>query len=419
MNTTTVEPAAGALPHADEQERLYEVSDFYDAESLLTVEERRVLARLRDFLDGQAKPLLADYWERGQFPEQLVQPLIDLDLMEPAELTGAPGVERIPARGIYQGFRIFELARTDASLATWYTSQAGLFRTAIRVGASAEQQREWMPKVIDFSLRGVFSLTEPESGSDIAGGLSTTAQFEADAAGGTWVLDGAKRWIGGASTADVLAVFARDVTDGQVKAFLVDRSAAGVTLEKIHGKTSLRMMQNAHITLDGVRVPESMRLHNVNSFRDVAAMLRAMRSDVAWIAAGLQAGAFEAALRYVTERRQFGRPLGSFQLVQEKLARMLGNVTSALSLVVRLTEQQAKGIYRDQDSALAKMQTCLLMRETVALAREVVGGNGITLDTDVGRFHADAEAVYSYEGTHEINALIVGRALTGESAFTR
>ncbi|MFF2028999.1 acyl-CoA dehydrogenase family protein [Arthrobacter sp. NPDC058192] len=411
----TVETA----PQKTAQTRLYSVCDYYDAESLLTDGERRVLGRLRKFLDEQARPLLAEYWERGEFPDQLARPLVDLDLMEPAELTGAPGASRSPARGIYQGFRIFELARTDASLATWYTAQAGLFRTAIRVGASAEQQAEWMPKVIDFSLKGVFSLTEPESGSDIAGGLSTTARRQAGPDGGFWVLDGAKRWIGGAATADVLAVFARDVADGQVKAFLVDREAAGVNLEKIHGKTALRMMQNAHITLDGVRVPESRRLHNVNSFRDVAAMLRAMRSDVAWIATGMQAGAFEAALRYATERRQFGRPLGSFQLVQEKLARMLGNVTSALSLVVRLTEQQSKGIYRDQDSALAKMQTSLLMRETVALAREVVGGNGITLEADVARFHADAEAVYSYEGTHEINALIVGRALTGESAFTR
>lgn len=394
--------------------RLYGVCDYYDAESLLTAGERRVLSRLRSFLDEKARPFLAEYWERGEFPQQLAQPLVDLDLMEPAELTGV-GRDRGPARGIYQGFRIFELARTDASLATWYTAQAGLFRTAIRVGASAEQQAEWMPKVIDFSLKGVFSLTEPESGSDIAGGLSTTARREGD----TWVLDGVKRWIGGAATADVLAVFARDVADGQVKAFLVDRQADGVTLEKIHGKTALRMMQNAHITLDGVRVPESRRLHNVNSFKDVAAMLRAMRSDVAWIATGIQAGAFEAALRYVSARQQFGRPLGSFQLVQEKLARMMGNVTSSLSLVVRLTEQQAKGIYRDQDSALAKMQTSLLMRETVALAREVAGGNGITLAFDVARFHADAEAVYSYEGTHEINALIVGRALTGESAFAR
>ena len=405
-----------------EKTRLYGVCDYYDAESLLTADERRVLGRLRSFLDREAQPLLADYWERGEFPIQLAQPLIDLDLMEPAGLTGGAagaGQDSRQARGIYQGFRIFELARTDASLATWYTSQAGLFRTAIRVGASPEQQAKWMPQVIDFSLKGVFSLTEPESGSDIAGGLSTTARRVRTEAGDSWILDGAKRWIGGAASADVLAVFARDLEDGQVKAFLVDREATGVTLEKIHGKTSLRMMQNAHITLEGVQVPESMRLHNVNSFKDVAAMLRAMRSDVAWIAAGLQAGAFEAALRYVTGRRQFGRQLGSFQLVQEKLARMLGNVTASLSLVVRLTEQQAKGIYRDQDSALAKMQACLLMRDTVALAREVVGGNGITLETDVARFHADAEAVYSYEGTHDINALIIGRALTGESAFTR
>ncbi|WP_247046633.1 acyl-CoA dehydrogenase family protein [Arthrobacter rhizosphaerae] len=396
------------------QERLYGVCDYYDAESLLTEAERRVLGRLRSFLDETASPLLADYWERGEFPEQLARPLIDLDLMEPAELT-ADG----PARGIFHGFRIFELARTDASLATFYTAQAGLFRTAIRMGASAGQQVEWMPRVVDFTLKGAFSLTEPGSGSDIAGGLSTTARRESGARGDSWVLDGAKRWIGGAATADVLAVFARDVADGQVKAFLVDRDAPGVTLEKIHGKTSLRMMQNAHITLEGVRVPESRRLQNVNSFRDVAAMLRAMRSDVAWIATGIQAGAFEAALRYVKEREQFGRPLGSFQLVQEKLARMLGNLTSSLSLVVRLTGQQAHGIYRDPDSALAKMQTSLLMRETVALAREVVGGNGITLEHDVARFHADAEAVYSYEGTHEINSLIVGRALTGESAFAR
>ncbi|WP_285246860.1 acyl-CoA dehydrogenase family protein [Pseudarthrobacter sp. efr-133-R2A-89] len=401
-SSTTTAPGVGA--------RLYQAADWYDAESLLTQDERRVLSRLRNFLDREAKPLLAEYWERGEFPEQLARPLIDLDLMEPAELT-----KDGPARGIYQGFRIFELARTDASLATWYTAQAGLFRTAIRVGASEEQQAAWMPKVIDFSLKGVFSLTEPEHGSDIAGGLSTTARREGDG----WILDGAKRWIGGAATADVLAVFARDTADGQVKAFLVDREADGVTLEKIHGKTALRMMQNAHITLEGVRVHESMRLHNVDSFRDVAAMLRAMRSDVAWIATGIAAGAFEAALAYVNERRQFGRTLGSFQLVQEKLARMLGNVTASLSLVVRLTEQQTKGTYRDQDSALAKMQTCLFMRDTVALAREVVGGNGITLAADVARFHADAEAVYSYEGTHEINALIIGRALTGQSAFTR
>jgi glutaryl-CoA dehydrogenase len=410
MSTTT---ELASRMEAAEQTRLYSLADWYDAESLLMDDERRVLGRLRRFLDEKARPLLGEYWERGDFPEEVGKGLVALDLMEPAELTR----DGSPARGIYQGFRIFELARTDASLATFYTAQAGLFRTAIRVGASPEQQREWMPRVVDFSLKGVFSLTEPEHGSDIAGGLATTARREPGCGG--WVIDGAKRWIGGAATADVLAVFARDVADGQVKAFLVPRTAPGVVVEKIHRKTALRMMQNAHITLDGVRVTEADRLHSVNSFKDVAAMLRAMRSDVAWIATGIQAGAFEAALKYVREREQFGRQLGSFQLVQEKLARMLGNVTASLSLVVRLTEQQERGIYRDQDSALAKMQTSLAMRETVALAREVVGGNGITLDTDVARFHADAEAVYSYEGTHEINALIVGRALTGASAFSK
>lgn len=231
------------------------------------------------------------------------------------------------------------------------------------------------------------------------------------------MLDGAKRWIGGALTADYLAVFARDVADGQVKAFLVEREAPGVGLTKIGGKTALRMMQNVDITLEGVRVPEAMRLQKVNSFADVAAMLRDMRAMVAWIATGIQAGAFEAALRYVRDREQFGRPIARFQLVQEKLARMYGNLAASLSLCADLAALQARGVFRDRDSALAKMWTSLHMRETVALARELAGGNGITLDTDVARFHADAEAVYSYEGTHEINALVVGRALTGVSAF--
>jgi glutaryl-CoA dehydrogenase len=192
-----------------------------------------------------------------------------------------------------------------------------------------------------------------------------------------------------------------------------------VQLAKIPGKTALRMVQNADITLSGARVDDAARLGNVNSFRDVAELLRITRSGVAWIACGVQAGAYEAALRYTVERRQFGRAVAGFALVQEKLARMLANLTASLGLAVRLTQLQERGVYRDEDSALAKMATSLHMRETVALAREVVGGNGITLATDVARFHADAEAVYSYEGTHEINALVVGRSVTGLSAFTR
>jgi glutaryl-CoA dehydrogenase len=190
-----------------------------------------------------------------------------------------------------------------------------------------------------------------------------------------------------------------------------------VSYTKIMNKASLKMMQNADITLENVEVDDSTRLLNINSFADVAGLLRNMRSMVSWIACGVMAGAYEAAVRYTTERQQFGKPIASFQLIQEKLARMLANLTSGLAMTVRLTQQQQEGTFVDANSAMCKMQTSLLMRETVALAREVVGGNGIVVDYDVARFFADAEAIYSYEGTHEINALVVGRSITGVGSF--
>ncbi|UPO76520.1 acyl-CoA dehydrogenase family protein [Arthrobacter sp. Helios] len=384
-------------------------SDRYGYSELLSSAELGALGQLRTVLDKQISPLLGEYWEAGEFPYQIRQPLVDLNLMAPEGATDSQG----RTSGLYTGFRNFELARTDASVATFYNAQSGLFRTTVLEGGSPEQAADLDPKIRSFEYTGVFALTEPDHGSDIAGGLETSARRD----GGDWIIDGAKRWIGGAFTADVLAVFARDEADGQVKAFLVPRETPGVSMSKILRKTSLRMMQNADIELRAVRVPDSARLTNINSFKDVAALMRRLRSDVAWIATGLQAGAYEAALRYTLERQQFGRPLASFQLTQQKLATMAANVTASLGMVVRLTQRQEAGIFRDEDSAMAKMFTCTAMRQTVALAREVVGGNGITLDTGVARFHADAEAVYSYEGTHDINALILGRALTGTGAF--
>jgi glutaryl-CoA dehydrogenase len=384
-------------------------SDQYGFSTLLTEDERQVLGRLRTVLEQQVQPLLAGCWERGEFPEQIIKPLAALNLMDPTELTrdsALPGA-------LFGGFRNFELARTDASVATFYNAQSGLFRTAVNRGGSPEQAAEWDPLIRSFEMTGAFALTEPRHGSDIAGGLETSARRDGDA----WVINGAKRWIGGAATADYLAVFARDDADRQVKAFLVHTDTPGVALSKIEGKMSLRIMQNSDITLSDVVVQEDHRLQNVNGFKDVAGLLRNMRSDAAWIATGLQAGAYEAALLYVKERQQFGRPLAGFQLIQEKLAAMLGNVTASLGMVVRLTQQQDEGIYKDENSAMAKMWCAARARETTALAREICGGNGILLDRGVGRFFADAEAVYSYEGTHEINSLIVGRALTGISAF--
>lgn len=388
-------------------------SDFYGFRDLLSEAERSALSRLHGLLEEHVRPVLDEYWERGEFPEQIVAPLVDAQLMEPAEVLQAG--ER--PSGLYAGFRNFELGRMDASVATFYNAQSGLFRTTVNLGGSPEQVAQLEPQITSFAYKGVFALTEPEHGSDIAGGLATSAKREQRDGEDGWLINGAKRWIGGAGQADVLAVFARDKADSQVKCFLVPTNAPGVKISKIPGKTSLRIMQNADIELSGVWVSASARLEKINSFADVAACLRNMRSDVAWIATGVCFGAYESARDYVAKRSQFGKPLGSFQLVQEKLAHMLSNATACLAMVVRVTQQQEAGIYRDENSAMAKMFTARMLRETAALAREVCGGNGILLENSVARHHADAEAIYSYEGTHEINSLIIGRAITGVSAF--
>jgi glutaryl-CoA dehydrogenase len=298
-------------------------------------------------------------------------------------------------------------------MSTFYNAVSGLFRTAVNRGGSPEQVAELDPKIQTFELFGVFCLTEAEHGSDIARGLETSAKRDGD----TWTINGSKRWIGGVFAANTLAIFARDVADGHVKCFLVPKNTPGVSYSKIEGKTSLKIMQNADIVLDNVKVGDEVRLQNVNSFADVAGLLRNTRSDVSWIACGTMAGAYEAAVDYVMKREQFGKPIASFQLIQEKLARMLANCTAALAMTVRLTQQQQDGVYLDENSAMTKMQTSLLLRQTVAMAREIVGGNGIVVDYDVARFFADAEAIYSYEGTHEINSLVVGRAITGIGSF--
>lgn len=366
------------------------------------------LEKLQETLDQHIKPIMGDAWDTAQMPAQVIGQLAPLGLMEPEGVTTDEADS-----SLFKGLRTYVLARTDVSVATVYNAQAGLFRSVVRLGGSPEQVAELDPKIRDFRLKGVFALTEPDHGSDIARGLSTTAQRD----GGEWIINGQKTWIGGAVSADVLAVFARDVDDGEVKCFLVPRDVESVRQEIITGKVSLRPMQNSLITLDGVRVPANARLAKINSWTDVAYIMGTLRADVAWIAAGLQAGALEAALAYVREREQFGRPLAGFQLIQEKLARMAGNVTASLGLVTQLSTLQDEGTFSDANSALAKMWVSLRARETVALAREIVGGNGIVVDYGVARFFADAEAVYSYEGTHEMNALIVGRALTGLSAF--
>jgi glutaryl-CoA dehydrogenase len=384
-------------------------SDFYSYESLLSDQEKEALAKLRDWADSDVKPIIGGYWERAEFPMQIVKPLAELGAFSFAWEETRP----FENSAVFRGFVAMELARVDPSVATFVGVQNGLVNGTISICGSKEQRDEWIPKVASGEVVGAFGLTEPLSGSDSAQGLRTTAKRDGD----TCVLNGSKRWIGNATFSDITIIWAKDIEDSQVKGFLVPTSTPGYTATKIEGKISLRPVQNADITLDHVVVPESLRLQNANSFRDTAAVLRQTRAEVAWAAVGTAMGAYEAAVKYAGERVQFGRTIGSHQLIQDLLVKCLGNITASLGMVVRVSEMLDRGEQRDEHSALAKAYTTSRMRETVAWARESLGGNGIVLDYDVARFFADAEALYSYEGTSEMNTLIVGRAITGSAAF--
>jgi glutaryl-CoA dehydrogenase len=284
---------------------------------------------------------------------------------------------------------------------------------SIYAGGDQEQRDRWLPAMAAMDKIGAFAMTEPLGGSDVAGGMRTTAKRDGD----TWIINGAKKWIGNATFADLVVVWARDVDDNNVKGFVVEKGTPGFEPVKIENKIAFRIVENAEITLTDVHVPESNRLQRINSFRDVAEILRATRGGVAWQALGVMIGAYELALDYAKQRKQFGRPIARFQLVQDLLVRSLGNITASWGMLVQLAKLQDQGIFRDEHSALAKAFVTARMREVVAWCREIFGGNGILLDYDIARFFADAEAIYSFEGTREMNTLIVGKAITGESAF--
>ncbi|UOQ57372.1 acyl-CoA dehydrogenase family protein [Leucobacter allii] len=389
----------------------HEDDGLYGFAGLLEPAERAKLRALRAVLEARARPVIAEYWERAESPVELLPALRDLRLVDDPALLGPDG----RTRELFAGFRVFEFSRVDIGIGMLFHGQVAMFRELVLRGGSPEQAAAWDAAILDFEMTGAFGLTEPDHGSDVARGLETTARRDGD----DWILDGRKRWVGNAAHSAFVAIFARDVADGEVKAFLARTDAPGLTRTTIERKIALRLVTNSDIALEGVRVPESHRLQRVRSFADVAELFQPLRADVAWIGAGAQAGAYEAALRYALERRQFGRPIAGFQLVQEKLVRMLGNVTASLALAVRLAERRQTGEGSEADSSLAKVWIADRLRETVALAREVVGGNGLVADHDVARFFTDAEAVYTYEGTREINTLLVGRAVTGLSAFVR
>ncbi|KTR43083.1 acyl-CoA dehydrogenase [Curtobacterium oceanosedimentum] len=384
-------------------------SDFYRFQEGLTPRERESLGQLRAYLEAEVRPIADQYWARAEFPTQTIAPLAELGMYGPS----IPLVRHFENSAVFRGWAALELGRIDAGVSTFIGVQSGLAMNSIAVGGSDEQQQEWLPRMARGEVVGAFGLTEPLSGSDSARGLRTTARRE----GETWVLDGEKRWIGNATFADVVVIWAKDVADEQVKGFLVTTDTPGFTATKIEDKIALRTVQNADIVLDGVRVPESRRLQRADSFRTTAAVLRLTRTEVAWQAIGIAIGAYEAALDYARERIQFGKPIAAHQMVQDLLVRSLMNITASIALCTQASAMQDQGIGGDEHSAMAKAFATAKMRETVGWCREVQGGNGIVLDKGVARFFSDAEAIYSYEGTREVNTLIVGRAITGQAAF--
>ncbi|MFI0352213.1 acyl-CoA dehydrogenase family protein [Actinomadura sp. 9N407] len=383
--------------------------DLYQMQDLLDEREREILGRVRTFLEAEVAPIANDCWARAEFPFRLVPGFGRLGVAG-LSYDECPGE---PPGSLLTGFLALEMARVDPSMATFFGVHAGLAMGSIARCGSPEQRARWLPAIGRMERIGAFALTEPGGGSDVALGLRTTARRDGD----TWILNGAKRWIGNGTFADLLVVWAKDEADEKVKGFVVAGDSPGLTATRIENKIALRTVQNADLTFEDCRVPEADRLPGAQGFRDTAAILRRTRSGVAWQAVGVMLAAYEIARRYAIEREQFGRPIAKFQLVQDLLVKMLGNATATLGMVVRLAQLQDAGLYRDEHSALAKAYCTSRMRETVGWGRELMAGNGIVLDYDIGRFVADAEALYSYEGTREINTLIVGRAATGMGAF--
>ena len=384
-------------------------SDFLGFELLLEDADRELLSNVRAFMTREVEPVINEHWTRGEFPHELVAGLADLGIAGLAY--DGPGC---PARGaLVDGMVAMELSRIDPSIGTFMGVHGGLAMGSVQLCGSAEQRERWLPAMARMELIGAFGLTEPDVGSAISQGLATSARRDGDG----WVLNGEKKWIGNASFADLVIIWARDEEDGEVKGFVVEKDTGGMTFDVQRDKIALRVVQNAEIHLRDVHVPEANRLQEATGFASTADVLRVTRMGVAWQAAGCARGAYEHALRYTKSREQFGRPIASFQLVQDLLVKMLSNVTAATAMNVRASQLQDAGLLRDEHASLCKVHSTVRMRETVGWAREVLGGNGILLEHHVGRVVADAEAIYSYEGTREMNTLIVGRAITGESAF--
>lgn len=384
-------------------------TDYFLLRCELSEEELELLDRTRTFVDEEVLPVIGGFWERAEFPADLARRLGELGLV--GDAVRAPGVPQMSATGA--GLVQMELSRGDGSLGTWLGVQAGLALRSIADLGSDEQRERWCGPLARAESFGAFALTEARHGSDSVG-LETRAEPTGD---GGFVLHGEKRWIGNGSVADVIVVWARSTEDDQVKGFLVEPSMDGFTATKMEGKGSVRAVWQAVLELDGVEVPAGAVLPGARTFKDTGKVLAATRQTCAWSALGHAVAAFDAALTYVHERRQFGKSLAGMQLIQHRLASMLADVTAMQLYCLRIGRLADQDKLRDTIAGLAKMNNTTKARQVVADARDMLGGNGILLDFHVIRHMADLEAIHTFEGTETIQSLIVGRDITGESAF--
>ena len=386
-------------------------SDFFGIYGFLTDEQRRMAEVTREYMLSEIKPHLAEYWEKGETPKFFIPKGAELhDLV-----FGKDWEFEFPSSDpVGVGVFNMEMASIAPSFTTFVGVHMALCMGSIYLFGSEEQKEKWLPPMRRFEKIGSWALTEPNTGSATAAGLETTAEKHGD----TWIINGQKKWSGNATFADVNVIWAKNMETGQVNGFLVELGQPGYTVEKLEGKIAKRMVENVLITLEEVEVHESNRLPGVRSFKDTAKQLAAARAGVGWEAVGVAKGVYEATLSYANNRMQFGKPITAFQLVQMNLVKMLGNLTAMQSMAMQMARlEERDGYISHERASLSKAWMSEKLRETVALGRGSLGGNGILVEHDVARFFVDAEAVYSYEGTYEMNSLIVGRAITGQSAF--
>ncbi len=382
--------------------------DFYALEDLLEPGDTVYRDRVREFCEKSVAPVINDYWERAQFPFELLPGIAGLGISGGTiEGYGCPGMTDVAA-----GLVACEWARYDGSLGTFHGVHTFLAMQSIAMLGSEEQKQRWLPAMAQLELVGAFGLTEPQHGSD-AVRLESQARRDGD----EWVLSGAKKWIGNGSIADLVLIWARD-EEGDVGGYVVEKDSPGFTAQVMTGKTALRAVWQAELSLDGVRVKAENKLAGCHSFKDVSRVLDRTRYTVAWRALGVAMAAYELALEHSLRREQFGSPIAGFQLVQDKLARMLAEITGMQLMCWRLSKLAQEGRMTAAMASLAKMNHAKKARAIVADARDIFGGDGILLEHQIARHHADIEAIYTFEGTDHVQALIVGREVTGLSAIS-